>query len=116
MPLNGVHITCGLVNVPPRSSPGLFGAAAWSETFPASSPGTTSRAAPGFKDQDPDMRDESFLAFEIQTSVEIFVAIGKAPDATNASGTGDSARIRVVAGESRNLFCEAGDKVAWVAA
>ena len=110
MALSGTHIACGFVGHHGRDGvvQALLGRVSWSETMAAA--GVTANAAP---ETTPTLGEPSF---EIRSSVDIFVARGKSPDASQAVGSGNAARIFVPAGETRNVFCGPGDRLAWVAA
>ncbi|WP_157085665.1 hypothetical protein [Methylobacterium sp. Leaf99] len=105
MSLQGVHIACGFISAPQNVA--LLGAVAWSETLAAA--GTTVNIAPSSLDTKGSPAP-AYPGFEITASVDCYVAIGKAPDAVNG------ARIYVRAGETRNIFCQTGDKLSWAAA
>ncbi|WP_407529460.1 hypothetical protein [Methylobacterium oryzisoli] len=111
MAFAGCHVACLYVNSP--GAPGLIGGLQWSETL--ASAGTTSRAMPS-NPSGPYPVGNYFPSFEITVSAESWVAVGPNPDASQASGTGNAARFRIGAGETRNVWCTAGDKVAWAAA
>lgn len=85
----------------------LLGNVAWSELM--ATPGTTSQAA---EDEFEAIRKQgsAVRCFEIAASADAFVSVGATPDA--ATGP----RILVRAGETRNLLCKGGDRVAWAAA
>lgn len=102
---SGVHILCGFVDTTGEAS--LLGQFVWSQTM--ASAGTTTRAAPTRGDND-FARGGADLCFEIAAGVDAFVAIGPTPDATAG------ARMLVRGGDTRNVLCDPGDKVAWVAA
>lgn len=110
MALSGAHIACVYVGAlgSLHSSHSLTAGIAWSETM--ANAGTTSRAAASSDEY------TGSPCFEITASVDIYVAIGKSPVASNVSGDGAQGRIFVRANETRNLFCNPGDKLAWVAA
>lgn len=105
MSLQSVHIACGFVSAPQNVA--LLGAVAWSETLATA--GTTVNIAPSALDPKGSPAP-AYPGFEITASVDCYVAIGKAPDAVNG------ARIYVRAGETRNIFCQTGDKLSWAAA
>ena len=67
--------------------------------------GTTGQGAPNFDTSGP-----GAPCYEVRSTADIFVAVAPTPDATNG------ARIFVPAGETRNIFCAPGDKLAWIAA
>ena len=109
MALSGVHVACGYVGGYAAISQQipLLSAIAWSQTMTAA--GTTSQAAPSqMAGSDP--------SFEIRASADVYVAVGAVPDASQATGSGNAARIFVPAGVTRNIFCKPGDKLAWIAA
>lgn len=98
MALNGLHVTCApIANF---QSVALMKRPAWSHTM--ANPGSTTLKAPSVP----------MIAFEVRSSVDAFVAIGPNPDAS-PDGEG---RIFVAANVSRQIFCDAGDKLAWIAA
>ena len=110
MALSGVHVACGYVGGPRDDKGGasLARKPAWSQTMAAA--GATAQSAPSVSGR------AGSPAFEIRASIDVYVAIGASPDASQANGSGDSARIFVPAGVTRNVFCDGGDKLAWVAA
>ena len=118
MALTGVHITAGYVGgdgasrvigaTRQASAVQLARKASWSQTM--ASAGTTAAGAPSKSE----IKGEP--CFEVRSSADIYVAIGTAPDASQAAGTGDTARVFVPANETRNIICDAGDKLAWVLA
>lgn len=105
MAFTGMHIACGYINAPADAA--LMGPVIWSQTMAGA--GTTTRAAPKRGDNDFG-RGGADLSFEIAAAVDAFVAIGPAPDASVGP------RLLVRAGETRNVSCDPGDKVAWAAA
>ena len=116
MALSGVHITCAYVG----GRRGLIthgmlllGVVVWSRTMAA--PGVTDEAAPESGEyQNPSCGDASF---EVRSSIDVYVAFAPNPDASKAVGTTrNTARIFIPAGETRNVFANPGDRVAWVAA
>lgn len=111
MALSGAHIACGFVGHHGRDGvvQSLLGRVVWSETMAAA--GTTANAAP---ETTPTLGEP---CFEIQTSIDIYVARGKAPDASQTVGSGNTARILVKATDTpRNWFCAPGEHLAWIAA
>lgn len=106
MAFSGTHITCCLVGN--ASGAALAAKPIWSQTM--ASAGTTSRAAPG----NPEPIIWSGM-FEVRSSADIYVAIGKTPDASQASGVEDAARFFIPANETRNIFVQPGEKLAWIA-
>lgn len=112
MALTGVHVTCGYVTAAPGGA--LLGNQAWSQTM--SSAGTTAVGASQPQSGPLGGGTSSLLGFEVTTSADAWVAWGTAPDASQASGSEATARILVRAGETRNILCRLGDKLAWVAA
>ncbi|WP_407523128.1 hypothetical protein [Methylobacterium oryzisoli] len=111
MAFTGVHVACGFAYTSGGVS--LFGPA-WSQTM--TSAGTSSRtaAAPAAAGNKP--TGTPVLCFEIRADRDIFVAVGAAPDASQASGEGQAARVPIPTGETRYIPCTAGDKLAWAAA
>lgn len=105
MSLSQVHIASLYLG-----APGAYGnvlaltyKAVWSQTMPA--PGVTDKAAPEGS------TDFGQPSFEISAAAaDVFVAVSPTPDATS------SPRIVVRAGETRNVFCRPGDKLAWIEA
>lgn len=111
MSFSGVNIACGYVRIIRGSA--FVTTMAWHRTMAA--PGVTNTPARAPARRSPgDI--ESALGFEVTTDQEIWVAWGPAPDASQASGEEDTARIRVHAGETRTILCNRGDLLAWVAA
>lgn len=110
MALSGTHVVCSYIGSPAarQQVQALLGETVWSETMAV--PGTTSQVAPV---NAPEFGEPSF---EIRATADIYVAVGAAPNASLALGTGDSARFFVPANETRNVFCRANDKLAWVVA
>jgi hypothetical protein len=115
MALSGVHIACGFIGGLGKyqnSSVDLLGKVIWSQTM--SAPGTTSQGAASTQtpayDGDP--------SFEIYSSTDIYVAVGASPDPTQTTGkaSSGSARILIPANTTRNIFCKAGDLLAWTPA
>ncbi len=112
MALSGLNATCGFVGV--KGGGSLLASFAWSQTM--SSPGTTTLSA-----REPSrpsgQYDALLLGFEVTTSIDAWVSVGPAPDASQANGsTPNTARILVRSGETRNVFCNSGDYLAWTAA
>ena len=102
MAFSGLHVVCASVGA--RAEASLIVNFAWSQTM--ASAGTTSQVAAGASN-----------VFEISASADSWVAIGPAPDATQTVGSNSgNARILVRAGETRAIFCNQGDKLAWIAA
>lgn len=100
MAFTGVHITYGSVC---KVSDGnaIFGEALWSQTMNAA--GVTDLASS-------DYNSSKKKAFLVQAAMDIFVSVGKVP---NAAG---SPRYLVRGGLDVPITCEPGDKLAWVAA
>lgn len=71
-------------------------------TFPG---GTTSTVVAPSEDQ-----NKGMPIFRVATSIEIWLAIGANPDATNGP------RVHLDAGNSEDYFVHAGDKLAWIPA
>jgi len=101
MALSGVHVACCPVFNLNNAS--LVGRPTWSQTL--ASAGTTTNAAP-----------EGSSAFVIRAAVDVYVAMGVAPDASQTSGSGDAARVFVEANATQTFAANAGQKLAWVAA
>jgi hypothetical protein len=85
----------------------LLGNVVWSENLAVA--GTTTKSAPAAYGADASPKP-AFPCFEIAASVECYVSVGKVPDAVNGP------RVLVRPGETRNLFCQPGDKLAWATA
>lgn len=102
MALTGIHVVCARVATRVGATL-VLSAPEWSQTLASS--GTTTNAS---------SIDGNML--QISAGVDAFVAIGKAPVASNATGSDDGARYFLPAGATREVFCKAGDKVAWAAA
>jgi hypothetical protein len=115
MALSGVHVACGFAG-----GQGAGGFAVqigrppvWSETLAAAS--TTVNVAPPYRGERDAHRGSP--TFEIRASVDVFIAIGPVPDASQTVSTmSGNSRLFVPAGETRNVFCNPNDKLAWVAA
>jgi len=109
MPLTGAHISCSAVSSGIRDS-GLVlkSQPFWSKTFPSiSSQQITSDSAPGV----------GSVCIEISAGIDLFYAVGKAPDATQSTSGGvNSARAFLPAGAKEQIFANPTDKVAVVAA
>lgn len=108
---NKVHVACSFVGASGQGSriQDLTRSPVWSETLSAA--GVTTQAAPASSSSYGDP------CFEISAGVDVYVAIGPTPDASQAVGsTGNSARLVVRSGETRNVFCKQGDKLAYVLA
>ena len=110
MALSGVHIACGFIGGSRfyQGESDLVRKPSWSQTMATA--GTTSQAAPDNGHRPGMGADLGQPSYEIRSSLDVFVAIGPTPDATSG------ARLFVAAGETRNVFCDVGDKLAWVAA
>ncbi len=108
MALTGVHVACLFVGGAgaSRQVVEISGKAAWSQTM--ASPGTTTQAAVS------NSQTYGDPCFEIRSAADVYVAVGKNPDASQTTGTGDTARILVAGGETRNIFASPGDKLAWI--
>jgi hypothetical protein len=102
MALSGVHVACCPVYNLNNAS--LIGAPDWSQTM--ASGGTTTNTVPGGGSR----------VFVVRATADIYVAIGQAPDASQTTGLGDSARIAIDAGTTQTIVCASGQKLAWVAA
>lgn len=96
MALSGLHVACVQVRV--LQSVALAQKPVWSLTM--ANPGVTDLKAP----------ELPTIGFEIRSASDAFVAIGPNPDAAA------DARIFVPAGDTRNIFCDPGDRLAWIAA
>jgi hypothetical protein len=112
MALTGVHVTCGYVGAAPGGA--LLGNQAWSQTM--TSAGVTSIGAAFPQSGVVGAGAASLLGFEVTAAADAWVAWGAAPDASQVAGSEATARILVRAGETRNILCRPGDKLAWVAA
>lgn len=103
MALSGLHVACcfvGSVEKQIREAP-VLRKPEWSQTLAIA--GTTDATAPGVKDNgDP--------VFHIISSVDAFVAVGPAPNASTGP------RMLVQANTPIAIYVGAGDKLAWVAA
>jgi hypothetical protein len=106
MAFTGAHITCGYAGS--SSSAGLLPLGrtpVWSQSMAAA--GTTALGAPPVTSQ-------GEPSFEVRAASDIYVAIGTTPDASQANGAGQSARMLIPANETRNIICSVGDKLAWI--
>jgi hypothetical protein len=99
MALSGVHVVFGFVQKSGKFS-NLFGAALWSETI----------ASDGVTEQSATFGMHGSPAFSIRAALDVFVSIGKQPDASV------SPRHFVPAGEWIVFPCFEGDRLAWTAA
>lgn len=116
MALSGLHIACAYVGGRDgeiTSGMLLMGAIVWSRTMAA--PGVTDAVVPGVGQfPNPPFAD---AILEARPTIDIFMAWGPNPDASKAMGsTRSTARIFIPAGETRVVFADRGDRVAWVAA
>ncbi|ALN73519.1 hypothetical protein [Aureimonas sp. AU20] len=113
MALSGLHVACGFVGGYGRSQAGsvasssiavipLLSKAVWSETLASAATTTSSAPAGG--------NGAGAPVFTIRSSIDAWVAIGVAPDATIGP------RRLIPAGTDVHLFVDSGDKLAWVAA
>lgn len=111
MAFSGVLVTCGFLGgisryVEPAFSNaiGLPGRLAWSEKL--TNGGTTTNSAPAAN-----VGQEGQPSFEISNSTagDIFIAYGPTPDLTNGPV------LLVRQGDTRNVFCRPGDRLAWAA-
>ncbi len=99
----GIHVAnCNLVTFQGATLPQM--PPVWSQSM--DSPATTTLASQG----------EQSSVFVIDADVDAFVAVGSSPNAGNASGEGQNARLKVRAGTTREVFCRPGQKLSWVAA
>lgn len=102
MALTGIHVVNTKLAV-------VFGASLpstpnWSQTM--NTPGTTASGA---------VADQAGI-FQVSAGQDAYFAIGQAPNASGATGSGSAARYFIQAGTTREVFCQTGDKLAWVAA
>jgi hypothetical protein len=104
MALNGVHVACGFAGTTNFAEPDvpILGECVWSQTM--ASAGTTSREAP------PSRLAQSEAIFSVDTSIDIFFAVGETPDATNGP------RRFLRAGDHADVYATFRQKFAWVAA
>lgn len=105
MAFTGVHVVCSFVGDDARLDGGapLVQADVWSAPFAANAPGTTPLAAPAD-------RAGSSPIFSIDTSIDIYFAIGPNPNAS-------ASPQRVLrAGASFDRYVQPGDKLAWIVA
>lgn len=98
---SGLHVVCGTVSE--RDNASLLREIYWARTL--DTPGTTDLAVP--------TTANISVMFEVSASVDSFVSRGPTPpDPASVMNR----RILVRAGETRNVFCDPGDKLAWAAA
>ncbi|MDV2987018.1 UNVERIFIED_CONTAM: hypothetical protein Q9R58_22165 [Methylobacteriaceae bacterium AG10] len=98
---SGIHVVCCTVSE--RDNAALLREVYWARTM--SGAGATDIAVP--------TGANTSVMFEIAAGVDAFITRGATPpDPASAS----SPRVLVRAGETRNLFCDPGDKLAWAAA
>lgn len=98
MALSGVHVAFGYVRETAGADP-LFRDVLWSETDTTGFFGVTEAPATASLLGTP--------AFEVRASVDVWVAVGKSPDARS------SPRRLVLAGEAAIFPCNEGDRLAW---
>lgn len=104
MALSGTHVTAAYAGPLYNRSfvAPILGKVIWSETM--ASAGTTALGAP------PAREGAGMPIFRVQSSSDIFVAIGAAPNASSGP------RTFVRAGEEFDFYAEPNDKLAWIAA
>lgn len=104
MALSGIHIVAGYAGsiVSRDKSQPILGRIIWTETL--ITPGTTTNAAPLPSDA------EGQPIFRLRCSIDAYVSIGKAPDATS------SPRFFLPANTDYDVFPDSGLKLAWVPA
>lgn len=104
MALAGMHIMCGFVGNYGGGNTilPLFGQISWSET--QATAGVTTHVAPSTN------QGNGQPCFEFSAAADSFVAIGPNPNASAEP------RLFVGAGTTRDIFCNPGDKAAWVTA
>ncbi|KQS90280.1 hypothetical protein [Rhizobium sp. Leaf386] len=106
MAFTGLHVLCAVSG---DQSPGngdkaeILGAPFWSRTM--ASANTTDVGAP-----------KDGVIFRVRAAAASWFAIGQTPDASQASGSGQSAREYIEAGEVIDRNVAAGDKLAWILA
>lgn len=108
--MSGVHVACVYRNY--LRNGGTDGPAAgvvWSEQMLAA--GATAKAAPAYTDR-PERDRNMSVGFEVanETGAAIVIAFGGAPDPV----IGPTLFVR--SGETRQLVCRAGDRIAWAVA
>lgn len=112
---SGINVTCGLIGIKagtslmavPTASQPL--ATAGATTFPNGAREPSIRTSQSY--------DALMLGFEIQAAVDVWVSYGPTPTASASGGSGiGNACILVRSGETRNVFCNAGDQVAFTPA
>lgn len=109
MPLRGVNIACGYARI--GDGVAIMAPLAWSRTM--TDPGVTNIAARAPARKSPgDIL--STICFEVIAGQDVWIAWGTSPDATQVEGEEDKARLMVRRGEVRTVFCNAGDRLAWV--
>lgn len=106
MAFSGLHVACGYAGATSLRESGLslLGKVVWAQTMVSA--GATTNSAPAVSDA------AGQPIFTVRASADSFVAIGPAPDASQANGP----RIFVPAGERVEFYAQPGDKLAWVAA
>lgn len=103
MALNGVHVTCTKVLTTNSASLRMPHPQDWSEDLTL--PATTAHVTPA---------GQSLV--KIIASVDVYYAVGTTPNATLASGDGQSAREYLPANTREEIWVQAGNKIAFVAA
>lgn len=106
MALTGIQVSCSKVvtfnNVSLRGTTPDD----WSENAPLTAAYTTTRATPS--------GGPSIV--RMIASVDFWYAVGPAPNASNATGDGQTAREYVAANTREEIWVQAGHKIAFVAA
>jgi hypothetical protein len=109
----GAHVEMGVAL---KAGSGEIFSPLWSETLAVN--GSTGQVASGVGTPG-DLAVKSTFVFRVRapSTGPIYVARGKAPDASKAVSTNrDNTRVHIAAGESRDIPCEAGDKANVVSA
>lgn len=106
MALTGIQVSCSKVVT--FNSVSLRGTTGddWSENAPLTTPYTTTRATPS----------GSPSVVRMIASVDFWYSVGTSPNASNASGDGQTAREFVAANTREEIWVQAGQKIAFVAA
>lgn len=111
---SGINVVCGLVAT--KNGIGLIAVRSWSQVL--TSAGTTTAPNGAREPRSPvNNFDGLALGFEIQPAVDAWVTWGQNPVASATGGTtNDTACLLVRAGESRTVYPNPGDQVAWIPA
>lgn len=114
MAFSGLSVTCGMIGS--KGGTSLLANPSWSQAMATA--GTTSVSGGAKIPASSNTAfDSAALGFEIQAAADSWVAWGSAPVASATGGTtSNTACILVRAGETRNVFCNPGDQLAWIAA